>query len=65
MQEKQQAASSISTEFETENTKYAEKVKSLDKAISDAKDELDNLKKEQEALEIQVSDKTTELNKFN
>ena len=65
MQEKQQAASTISTEFETENIKYADKVKSFDKAISDAKDELDNLKKEQEALEIQVSDKTTELNKFN
>lgn len=65
MKEKQQAASDISTQFETENKKYADKVKSLDKAISEAKDDLDNLKKEQEALEIQVSDKTTELNKFD
>lgn len=65
MQEKQQAASKVITEFETENTKYADKVKSLDQAISDAQSELDNLKKEQQALEIQVSDKTTELNQFD
>lgn len=65
MQDKQQAASKVITEFETENTKYADKVKSLDQAISDAQSELDNLKKEQQALEIQVSDKTTELNQFD